>query len=119
MTDPRPLRLRGEGQPATDILDADGRLLATIYARSGPFTPGMFVSDGLSRFMVLEAYREAEAIAAEIVRAYNAAEDLVSALREARLYVADAGSDEDPETMGHAADLIRDIDAALAKAEGG
>jgi hypothetical protein len=35
-------------------------------------------------------------------------------LREARQYVADAGSDEDPETQTHSAALLKEIDAALS-----
>ena len=35
-------------------------------------------------------------------------------LREARQYVADAGSDEDPETQKHSAALLAEIDHALS-----
>jgi len=41
-------------------------------------------------------------------------EDVRALLREARQYVADAGSDEDGETQRHSSALLAEIDAALA-----
>ena len=68
MTDPRPLRLRDEGPPNTDILAADGRLLITVY-------PEHYKLPDYRAALPDRAIRsnaEAEAIAAEIVQAYNA-----------------------------------------------
>lgn len=67
MTDPRPLRLR-EGSPATDILSADGRTVLSVHRVPLTKTPEA----------VLRSIAEAEAIAAEMVRAYNALPDLVA-----------------------------------------
>lgn len=41
--------------------------------------------------------------------------EYLALLREARRYVSDAGSDEDPETQSNSAALLKEIDAALAE----
>jgi hypothetical protein len=46
-------------------------------------------------------------------------ERLRALLKEARQYVSDAGGDEDPETQSHSQALLAEIDAAIAKVEGG
>lgn len=53
-----------------------------------------------------------------IVRSVNAVPSLVKALEETRQYVADAGSDEDSETVKHSTSLLVEIDAALASYHG-
>lgn len=104
MTDPRPLRLRDDGPPLTDILAADGRLLATVYPKAPHGSRGDY--SPLSTDL-LRSYAEAEAIASEIVRAYNAHEDLVDALKAAMDHI---GNGYQPP------DLIAQANAALSKA---
>lgn len=62
-----PWRLRDSGPPFTNILNADGELIVTVY----PNHYGAPFDQKLSADAILRSYAEAEATAAFIVRAVN------------------------------------------------
>lgn len=107
---PLPWHLLDGGPPHTNICNAVGTLIATVY-------PDHHNRFGMPPEFVLRSYADADATAAFVIRAVNSHGDLYAALEEVRESLAYLGERSPAIAKTHWFDLVK-IENALAKARG-